>query len=246
MGEVVAPAGWSGSLIAQHTPVGANARSTEPPSSRGTRSRMTLAPYLCCGEASTAGPPISRHVIDSVVALPSGEQRPVHLHAAMRRQQCAVLCRVRREFVQHHCEGLARGLVQRDSRTADDRGRVAGVGRELPADEFGEIDAGASRPAEQRMGIGDGLDAALQHADAVFGRRLRLVRAFGRRHEACQQLIERRGVQALLSSDCLRALVSIVSPLMRTRRPAALNSAVAVSSSHMSRPSACLNRKVAL
>src|SRR5262249_54215811 len=56
----------------QHTPVDANARSTEPPSSCGMRSRMMLTPYLQSGEAATAGAPTSRHAIDKVAASSPG------------------------------------------------------------------------------------------------------------------------------------------------------------------------------
>src|SRR5262249_54221382 len=57
-----------GISILQQTPPDANARSTEPPSSCGMRSRMILMPYLHSGEAATAGPPISRHAIDRFAA----------------------------------------------------------------------------------------------------------------------------------------------------------------------------------
>ena len=61
-----------GISMLQQTPPDANARSTEPPSSCGMRSRMMLTPYLQSGEATTAGPPISRHVIDRFPASSPG------------------------------------------------------------------------------------------------------------------------------------------------------------------------------
>ena len=64
MGVCARPAA-RGISILQQIPVDANARSTVPPSSRGTRSRMTLTPYRQFGEAATAGPPISRHAIQA-------------------------------------------------------------------------------------------------------------------------------------------------------------------------------------
>src|SRR5262249_19954736 len=57
-----------GKSILQDTPSDANARSTEPPNSRGRRPRMVRPPYPQSGEAATVGPPISRHTIDRFAA----------------------------------------------------------------------------------------------------------------------------------------------------------------------------------
>src|SRR5262245_27859668 len=62
-----------GISILQQTPPDANARSTEPPSSRGMRLRMMLTPYLKSDGAITAGPRISRHWIDRVPFSPRSQ-----------------------------------------------------------------------------------------------------------------------------------------------------------------------------
>jgi hypothetical protein len=58
-----------GNFYLTATPSGVKARSTVPPSSRGMRSRMMLAPYLHLGEVAMGGPPMSRHTIEGFCIL---------------------------------------------------------------------------------------------------------------------------------------------------------------------------------
>ena len=163
---------------------------------------MMLTPYLQSGEAATAGPPTSRHAIDRLAASLPGSRfqltstRPCGVDSAP----------YFAAFVASSCSTIATvwvaATVQRDVRALDVRVCVCRVGRELTADELGEINAVPAILAEQRMSIGHGLNAPIQCLNILVDRVAALAHIFGDDGNARQQIfdamIERGDEQALL------------------------------------------------
>ena len=169
----------------QQTPLDANARSTEPPNSRGMRSRMMLTPYLQSGEAATAGPPTSRHAIDRFGPFSPGPRfqftstRPCGVDSAP----------YFAAFVANSCSTIASDR-ERDVRAPDRGVCVRSAGRKLTADEFGEVDAIPAILAEQRLGTGHRLYAPIQCLDVVVEGIAAMAHVLGDGSNARQQIFD--------------------------------------------------------
>jgi hypothetical protein len=141
-----------GISILQQTPSDANARSTEPPGSCGMRLGMMLTLDLQLGEVATAGPPISRHDINS-----SSSPGPRFQFTSTR--PCGVdsapyFAAFVANSLSTNRQRLGHRDGERDIRAAERSVCVRSVGHKLTTDEFGEVDAVRAILAEQRVGIG--------------------------------------------------------------------------------------------
>src|SRR5262245_62453881 len=108
-------------------------------------------------------------------------EAPAHRYAPGRGGNCAVLCRIGNELVQHSVECLARFGTQHDIGSFDSRIAGGGIGLKLMTHKFRKGDAPPTPMAQKLMRSCHRFDAAIESHDKLSHSAARLLGTRGNR-----------------------------------------------------------------